>query len=106
MDWWGWWEADGNQMKKMPELGLNSGPLGLNSGPWALSAGHNHYTTQPHHTHTHTHTNTHTHTHTHSLTLTHSLKNYVERSCLQRLSKLFLNVQRVFTNKLGMKASP
>ncbi len=36
-----------NQMEKMTELGLNSGPR-------ALSPGHNHYTTQPH-TGTHTH---------------------------------------------------
>ncbi len=40
-----------NQMEKLPELGLNSGPQLR-----ALSPGQNHYThTHTHYTHTHTH---------------------------------------------------
>ncbi len=54
VDWWGGRQM-ANQMEKLPELGLNSGPR-------ALSPGHNHYTTQPH-THAHTHTPTHTNIH-------------------------------------------
>ncbi len=54
VDWWGWWEADGKSDGKLPELGLNSGPL---------TQGHNHYTTQPPHTHTHTHKHVLTQTH-------------------------------------------
>ena len=50
-----------NQMEKLPELGLNSGPQGPEPR------------TQPLHQHTHTHTHAHTHTHTYIYTHTHGV---------------------------------